>query len=49
MVDALSVLEPDDGGEGVAAVGLADQRHGLAHADPLPLHVPHYLRPLRGI
>ena len=49
MVDALVVLVPDDGGQGVPAVGLAVQGHGLPHPDGLPLDVPQDLRPLRRI
>ena len=40
---------PDDGGEGVAAVGLADERHRLPHPYRLPLDVAHDLRPLGRI
>ena len=49
VVDPAAVLVPDDGGEGVAAVGLAVQGDGLAHLDGLALHVAQDLRPLRRI
>jgi len=49
VVHPLPVLVPDDGGERVAPVGLAHQRHGLTHPDGFALRVPQDLRSLRRI